>query len=190
MILLSDKVKLEGAWFSVKPVSTAQYILFCIHWGYFAGLNGVVGHELLHKKERINKVLGTWAYTKFMYSHFLDEHIYGHHKLVATPEDPATARLNESLYEFIPRSVVMGIVNSWKREFRRIRRLHGEKASVFALIILNKMTYFCLLHSAMMLGIYMVLGWSSLKYHLIYSFLATFFLEVINYIEHYGLLRN
>lgn len=67
-----------------------------------------MGHELLHKKEKINKVLGTWSYTKFMYSHFLDEHIQGHHKAIATLEDPATARKNETIYAFIFRSVVMG----------------------------------------------------------------------------------
>ena len=58
----------------------------------------MVGHELLHKKEAYNKVIGTWAYTKFMYSHFLDEHIKGHHKTLGTPEDPATSRKNETVY--------------------------------------------------------------------------------------------
>jgi len=58
----------------------------------------VVGHELLHKKEAYNKVIGTWAYTKLMYSHFFDEHIKGHHKTLGTPEDPATSRKNETVY--------------------------------------------------------------------------------------------
>jgi alkane 1-monooxygenase len=73
-------------------------------FGYFSGLNGIGGHELLHKKEWYNKAAGTWAYTKFMYTHFLDEHIKGHHKYIATPEDPATARKNESLWTFLIRS--------------------------------------------------------------------------------------
>jgi alkane 1-monooxygenase len=71
-------------------------------FGFFAGMSGIVGHELLHKKEMHNKILGTWGYTKFMYSHFIDEHIKGHHKTLGTPIDPATAKKNQTLYSFIP----------------------------------------------------------------------------------------
>lgn len=75
-------------------------------FGYLAGLSAIAGHELLHKKEAHNKLIGTWTYTKFMYTHFIDEHIKGHHKSVATLEDPATARYNESLWAFLFRSCI------------------------------------------------------------------------------------
>jgi len=75
-------------------------------WGFFAGNNAVAGHELLHRKELRNKMSGTWSYTKFMYSHFLDEHIKGHHKYLGTSEDPATAYKNESVYHFVVRSAI------------------------------------------------------------------------------------
>lgn len=78
-------------WFQLKPTSTFDYIMFSIVFGYFSAINIINGHELLHKKEWYNKLIGTWPYTKFMYSHFLDEHIKGHHRAVSTPEDPATA---------------------------------------------------------------------------------------------------
>ena len=113
LIVVSDEVNPDCWWFKLKPQTTAQYFLFTFQWGYFCGLNAVGGHELMHKKEAYNKIIGTWSYTKFMYSHFLDEHIKGHHKAVATPEDPATARLNESVYHFIPRSVIGSHVNVW-----------------------------------------------------------------------------
>jgi alkane 1-monooxygenase len=119
---MSDKVSLDVYWFKLRPTTPMQYFLFSLHWGYFAGLNGIVGHELLHKKEPINKIMGTWAYTKFFYSHFLEEHIQGHHKDIATPEDPATARKNESVYAFIPRSVFGGLIKSWQREDLRITK--------------------------------------------------------------------
>jgi alkane 1-monooxygenase len=90
-----------------------DYLLFSMVWGFFCGLNAIGGHELLHKKEMINKVAGTWTYTKFFYSHFLDEHIKGHHKTVATLEDPATARKNESVWAFIPRSFFGSHWNCW-----------------------------------------------------------------------------
>jgi alkane 1-monooxygenase len=91
LILFSDKVNIDMYWFQLKPTTWYEYCIFSFTWGYFNGLNAVNGHELLHKKEWFNKALGTWSYTKFMYSHFLDEHIKGHHKNVATPEDPATS---------------------------------------------------------------------------------------------------
>jgi alkane 1-monooxygenase len=164
LVLFSDKVNIDLFWLNLKPETNTQYFIFSLLWGYFAGLNGIIGHELLHKKERINKVVGTWAYTKFMYSHFLEEHIQGHHKYVATLEDPATARKNESLFAFIPRSVIGGHIQSWKREVSRIRRDCGEDVSMLSLVLKNKMTFYFLLHSSICLAIYHFLGWESLKY--------------------------
>jgi alkane 1-monooxygenase len=61
---------------------------------------------MVHRKEWYNKYLGNWAYTKFFYSYFLDEHIKGHHKTVATPDDPCSARLNEPAFMFLPRTII------------------------------------------------------------------------------------
>lgn len=72
--------------------------------GYFCGLNAIAGHELVHKREWYNKMIGSFAYEKFFYAHFLDEHIYGHHKHMATPLDPCSAELGETVYGFIPKS--------------------------------------------------------------------------------------
>lgn len=96
LILMSDQVSIESSLFSVKPTTSFEYFMFTFVFGYFTGINIVVGHELLHKKEWYNKAIGTWCYTKFMSSHFIDEHIKGHHKRIATPEDSATSRKNES----------------------------------------------------------------------------------------------
>lgn len=74
LIVVSDVVDINMYWFQLKPETYGQYFMFSLSFGYFAGLNAVGGHELLHKREMINKISGTWAYTKFMYSHFLDEH--------------------------------------------------------------------------------------------------------------------
>lgn len=89
LIIFSDKVNIDLYWFQLKPTSYYEIFMFTYVCGYFSGVNTANGHELLHKKEWYNKYLGTWSYTKFMYSHFLDEHIKGHHKRIATPEDPA-----------------------------------------------------------------------------------------------------
>merc|ERR1719163_257063 len=66
--------------FRAKPESTRAYILFLVTFGYFTGLAEIAGHELLHRKECYNKVIGTSAYTRVFMTHFLDEHVKGHHK--------------------------------------------------------------------------------------------------------------
>lgn len=71
----------------------------------FTGMSGTAGHELIHKRDFTNKVIGILSYTKYFYSHFLDEHVQGHHKLMCTPEDSATSRKNESLWWFIGREI-------------------------------------------------------------------------------------
>lgn len=92
--------------FSVKPTTWPQYAAFMLVFGFLCGTGGIAGHELLHRKATYDKFVGTWAYTKFFYTHFLDEHIKGHHKDIATPGDPATAPVNMSVYRFFFRSAI------------------------------------------------------------------------------------
>ena len=117
----------------------------------------MVGHELIHKKEWMNKLFGTWAYTKFFYSHFLDEHILGHHKSVGTPEDPATAHKGESIYQFVLRSFIFSHYNSFKREIKRLRKKWGNDCSIIILISFNKMTLYLIIHAVLLIIIYILL---------------------------------
>lgn len=120
--MFSDYVKIDHFYFNMRPQTAAQFFWFSAHWGFFAGHNGIVGHELLHKKELLNKISGTWAYTKFLYSHFFDEHTKGHHKYLGTDEDPATAYKGEMIYSFILRSGVGSHIMTWNREVDRIKK--------------------------------------------------------------------
>lgn len=106
------------AWvFEDKLTSTTSgYFLFTFIWGYMAGVNGLAGHELIHKRESYNKGLGMFTFSKILYSHFLLEHSAGHHRNVATPEDSATARKGEWFFTFMLRSTIGGIMNTWRRE--------------------------------------------------------------------------
>ena len=122
LVLFSDHIQLDNFYFNMRPQTFLQFFWFSVHWGFFAGHNAVAGHELLHKKEFINKLAGTWSYTKFMYSHFLDEHIKGHHKYLGTDEDPATAYKNETVYTFIFRSAIGSHIQTWNREVDRIQK--------------------------------------------------------------------
>jgi alkane 1-monooxygenase len=106
--------------FRAKPKTLTEYWVFTAIFGFFTGLNTIAGHELLHRKELHNKIIGTFAYTKFFYTHFLDEHIKGHHKSIATLEDPATCPKNMSIYGFIVRSVTRHVSTIYNRETTRI----------------------------------------------------------------------
>lgn len=176
--------------FKIKPETHGEYFKFVMMTGLFCGLNAIGGHELIHKREWYNKALGTWAYTKFFYSHFLDEHIKGHHKNIATDEDPATARKGEIVYTFVVRSAIGSHLNVASMENKRVLKEHGEDVSMLKRVMYNKMTqYFCL-HATILTLIYVFLGWQSVKHQIVYSLAGMFYTEHINYIEHYGLQRQ
>jgi alkane 1-monooxygenase len=102
LIIFSDEV----TWFdNMRPSNNFDLFIFTLNMGKFVGINAIAGHELFHKKEWYYKMLGGFAYTKFLYSHLPSEHVYGHHKNVATPEDPATAIFGETVHQFILRNV-------------------------------------------------------------------------------------
>ena len=174
----------------MKPKTWPQFYFFTFFWGFFTGLNAICGHELLHKRELINKICGNWGYAKFMYSHYLDDHIVGHHKHVATHKDPATAIKNESIYCFMIRSCYGTFAVSWDREFRRLRKKYGSNSSYCLLILNNKMFWLLAFNISLLTSIYLILGFSSLKYQMVYMLWGVWYLEVINYIEHYGLMRK
>lgn len=109
--------------------TTSGFICFTFVWGYMAGVNGLAGHELIHRKEAINKGIGMFTFSKILYSHFLLEHSSGHHRNVATPEDSATARKGEIFFKFTLRSAIGGHVNTWNREIQRLNFKYDNKCS-------------------------------------------------------------
>lgn len=134
--------------------SIGGYCAFTFVWGYMAGVNGLAGHELIHKKEAFDKYLGMTTFTKILYSHFLLEHGSGHHRNVATPEDPATARLGENFYSFAVRSAVGGHVNTWERETSRLKIKHDTtRVSLETQLKENRMSWFAALHIGMLVAI-------------------------------------
>lgn len=132
--------------------------MFAFVWGYMAGVNGLAGHELIHRKEAFNKGLGMFTFSKVFYSHFLLEHSSGHHRNVATPEDSATARKGETFYAFTLRSAIGGHVNTYNRESSRLKLKYGPSISVANFVMENRMTWFLALHLAIMAVIYVVFG--------------------------------
>jgi alkane 1-monooxygenase len=172
-----------------------SWFVFTFVWGYMAGVNGLAGHELIHKKDPVNKMLGMFTYSKILYSHFLLEHSNGHHRNIATPEDSATAVKNEDFYTFAVRSAIGGQRNTYDREVARIESEYkefndGANAGLFTYIVQNRMTWFFALHLATLATIYRLLGMRAVFFQLGYSLVGIFFIELINYVEHYGLQRK
>ena len=147
------------------------------------GIN--VAHELGHKDNSFSKLSAFVLLTPSLYTHFYIEHNRGHHKNVATPEDPATAKKGEALYLFWPRSLYGSYLNAWRHEFKRLKAL-GK--AVFS--ISNLMVLFTLSHLIYIMAIYYFFGSQVLIIFMICALISVLFLETINYVEHYGLKRK
>jgi alkane 1-monooxygenase len=80
------------------PENNVQLVLFSLVVGLYQGIAGTCGHELFHHKHWFNKFMGNLPYIVGLYGHFGDEHVQGHHKYIATDEDPVSAGFNESIY--------------------------------------------------------------------------------------------
>lgn len=131
-----------------------HWFVFTFVWGYMGGVNGLAGHELIHKKDPVNKMLGMFTYSKILYSHFLLEHSNGHHRNVATPDDSASANKNENFYWFACRSAWGGHANTYRRERTRINSEfaelnEGKEAGIISHILQNRCHWFWVLHIIM-----------------------------------------
>jgi alkane 1-monooxygenase len=154
--------------------------------GLFTGGIGItIAHELMHRTKGFEKGLAEVLMQSVTYPHFCIEHVLGHHKHVATPKDAATARLGESVYRFYPRVVVDSVKSAVELERSRAKRV-----GIAAWSLKHRLTRY----SLTLAGIYAVLalttGWAGVLFFALQSFIAFTLLEVINYVEHYGLQRR
>ena len=148
--------------------------------------NGInVGHELGHRKSIIARTCSKILYLPSQYMHFYIEHNFGHHLNVATPEDPATARYKQTLYSFWVTSVIRTYVSAWKIQLRLLR---VSKKSFLS--IKNDMIFYTIFQIIFLLFIYYNFGLYLTILSLVMSVVSFLFLETINYVEHYGLLRK
>jgi len=141
-----------------------------------------VAHELLHKNNFLDKFLGLTTLSKNMYLHFYIEHVHGHHRRVATKEDPTSSRRNETLYQFLPRTLIGSWISAWQFEEKKV----GSKE--FSLY--NRMHMFTICYFIFPLVAKMFFGWIGLIFFLVTSIFSAIHLEIINYVEHYGLERK
>lgn len=191
LCVVSDRVDIDSLWFNgIKPRSLWDVFLFSLPLGQLTLQNAAAGHELLHKREWYKKLIGTWAYQKFWYSHFLQGHVHLHHKDVGLLRDPVTARMGESFYSYWPRSVFGQHLEVWEAEFVRIRKVFGKDVPKYKLVLYNKMTCYYAMNLSILLITYRFLGIYSVMYQFVYSFWGTTFQTLNGYLDHYGLLRE
>ena len=142
-------------------------------------------HELGHKRDELERWLSKIALAQSGYGHFFVEHNRGHHVRVATPEDPASARMGESFWAFLPRTVKGSLSSAWELEKEWLER-HGRKTWSIHNNVLNAWAMTIVLFG----GLTAVFGLQVLPFLLIQMLVGFPLLEVVNYLEHYGLLRQ
>jgi alkane 1-monooxygenase len=156
--------------------------------GYVTGAQGITfAHELGHSKLKFDRFCAWVLMTSVCYGHFMVEHYRGHHPRAATYDDPASARYGESLYRFLPRSLWGSLLSGWRLEGLRIAQMKTSW--------LRSPLLFSALASVTLIvlpALYITAG-AAIKYVVFFvgqSVIAFLLLEIVNYIEHYGLQRS
>jgi alkane 1-monooxygenase len=174
------------AWFVASyDLSPWSILILAITAGAYSGLGINTAHELGHKKTRIEQTLAKIALMIPAYGHFCVEHNHGHHRYVATPDDPASARMGESIYRFALREIPGAFQRGWQVESDRLTR-RGRPTWSLHNNILQSYIGSLILQG----GLIIVFGWIMIPFLAIHNFWAWYQLTSANYIEHYGLLRE
>jgi alkane 1-monooxygenase len=166
-------------------LSLFEKVGLAISIGCIGGIGINTAHELGHKKESHERWLSKIALTQSFYGHFYIEHNRGHHVRVATPEDPASSRFGENFYQFWPRTVVGSLKSAWNIEKRRYARKQQHPFRI-GNDVLNAWLMSAVLWGAMIAW----LGVGIAPYLVIQAVVGFSLLEVVNFMEHYGMLRQ
>ena len=142
-------------------------------------------HEMMHRKSRLDRALAEVLMTTVSYTHFCIEHVNGHHRYVGTPRDPATARLGQSVYAFYPQTVVGSLKSAIA-----IERKRNQHRGIGWFSWRNRLSRYAVVGVLSWAAVLAIFGPAGLLFHLAQGFLAFSQLEVINYVEHYGLMRR
>jgi alkane 1-monooxygenase len=188
--------------YAFLPIQYAGLVFACLLWASgdlgvvqsiglaltMAMVSGIAintAHELGHKRASLERWLSKVALASSGYGHFFIEHNRGHHVRVATPEDPASARLGESFWAFLPRTVAGSLRSSWDLERERLAR--GGSGPI---TVRNDILSAWAMSVVLFATLAAVFGLVVLPYLLLQAVIGFSLLEVVNYLEHYGLLRQ
>ena len=165
-------------------------ILVAAALGAAVGMSGgsigiTTAHELIHRQNKYMRGIGVLLLVLCCYGHFRIEHVYGHHKHVATKEDPATARRGENFYFYFIRCVINSVISSWNIEKNIL-----DKKNINTLSLQNRMLHYFVLEIIFLFIAFFVAGINGLVFVIFHSFVSVILLELVNYIQHYGLERK
>jgi alkane 1-monooxygenase len=158
-------------------------------WAVGLGIVGgalciTTAHELIHRNNQVLRNLGGIMMASTCYGVFKIEHVRGHHLNVATNADPVSSRKGESVYPFLPRAIIGTFTHAFKIESDWLaKRGHGFWS------LRNECLWLSAASVVMGLAAWALSGWAGLALFLGSSLVAIVLLEIIDYIEHYGLSR-
>ncbi len=168
-----------------QSLSWWAFFMLALVAGMMAGLAINTGHELGHKNSRLEKILAKLALAVPAYGHFTVDHNRGHHLLVSTPEDEASARMGESIYKFAVREIPGALRRAWAIESEHLAS-RNKPLWHYSNPILQSYAI-SLAVAVLLVGLF---GWLAVLFLLIHHASAYWQLTSANYIEHYGLLRE
>ncbi|MGJ8597082.1 alkane 1-monooxygenase [Sulfitobacter sp.] len=173
-------------------VPQAEHLSTLERVGVFFGvgvITGTVGinysHELMHQKSKMERWMADMLLAMVLYSHFRSEHLLVHHRYVATPRDPVTARYNEGFHRFYPRV----LRECWHSAFNAEKAMLARKDLPWT-DLSNPFWRYWGLQLAFFLLAFTLGGWSGVGLYVVQAGVAIWQLELVNYIEHYGLTRK
>lgn len=170
---------------TTQVLQTYELVGLVVSLGIVLAINGInVAHELGHRQSTNERFLGKALLLPSLYMHFYIEHNFGHHLHAATPEDPATARYNQSVYSFWFTSTIGQYFKSWTIQKKL---LNNNNKSFFS--IKNDMFWYTIIQITYLVLIYLLFSKTGFIFALASGVTGFILLETVNYIEHYGLLR-
>jgi len=171
-------------WLATQDLTWWGFVGLAIAAGVASGLGLNTSHELGHKANKLDRLVAKLVLAVSGYGHFCIEHNAGHHRYVATPDDSASSKMGENIYEFALREIPGGFKRGWELEKKRLQRKGKSTWSIH-----NDLLQSYALTAVMQIGVVVALGWMMLPFLIIHNIFAWWQLTSANYIEHYGLLR-
>ncbi len=175
-------------WYTTRAtgLTTIEKIGVFFGMGVISGTIGInYSHELMHQKGKLERWLGDILLSMVLYSHFRSEHLLVHHRYVGTPRDPVTAHYNEGFHRFYPRVLRQSLKSAFHAEANKLARKDRPWTAST-----NPFWRYWALQSTMLLLAYLLGGWAGLGLFLLQAGTAIWQLELVNYVEHYGLTRK